>query len=982
MIFNKRSSGTILTFLLLIILPGLAIAQENNITGKVMDAKGNPLANVSIILKGSTKGTSTLSDGTFQIMVPKTKGNILVFTSVGFDEKEVKQENNSPLEVIMNKTDQSLETVVVVGYGSQKKKDITGSIVTVDKQRLEDLPNTNFAQSLEGALAGVAVTTNGGGAEGNNVNIVIRGQRSIKANTNPLYIVDGIPYNGSLSDLGTTDFESIDVLKDASAAAIYGSRGSNGVILITTKKGINGKPVISYSGYYGIEKIANLPTILTPEQFYQFKVTREGQNSITTSEQAVYDSKKFPDWLGLATQTGNKMRHSINVRGGNENTKYYISVNYLGVDGVAVNDRFKQLSTRFNLETEITRWLSYGTHTGLTYDDRSGMPADFGGEDGAYFFNPLTTAYDSLGNLTIYPWPQDVHFGNPLANTLAKSSDNAYNLFTTNYLQVKFPFVKGLGYRLNTGVEYHQRNISTYYGRNTLDGLSNNGDLSSSNSNVSNYTIENILTYERVFNKNSISFTGLYSFEKDVSTGNTLSAQQFPSDVLTSYQANVALVVLPNASYAKRTLISQMGRINYSYDNKYLLTLTGRRDGASVFGVNNKYAFFPSVALGWNISNESFLKNNNIISHLKLRISYGRNGNQAISPYETLAKLTTRSYVDGNTSTPGYTPRTLDNPDLHWETTNTTNIGVDFGILHGRIQGSIDYYDAQTFDLLLDRQISPVQGFNSITQNIGKTSNKGIELGLSTVNIQTPDFTWTTSGNISINRNKILELYGDGKDDTLNRWFIGHPINVDFGYVFNGIWQANEDTINTAQGKVHPGYAKIKDVNNDGAINSLDRTILGRPEPSFIWGLSNTFKYKGFSLYIFMHGVEGRSQINDLLSEDGVQTGVRHNTLMKNWWTPANPNNEYFANSLNSNKTPTAVPLVQNSSFLRITDISLGYNFNDNILSRLGISKLKIYVEARNPFTVTKWTGLDPELGSQTTIPLQKEYVLGLNISL
>ncbi len=677
------------------------------------------------------------------------------------------------------------------------------------------------------------------------------------------------------------------------------------------------------------------------------------------------------------------MRHSINVRGGNQDTKYYISVNYLGVEGVAVNDKFKQLSTRINLETKITDWLTYGTHTGLTYDDRGGLPADFGGEDGAYFFNPLTTAFDSAGNLSIYPWPQDVHFGNPLAPTLAQSSDNAYNLFTTNYLQVKIPFIKGLGYRLNTGIEYHQRNISTYYGRNTLEGLSNNGSLTSSNSNVNDYTIENILTYDRTFNKHSIGFTGLYSFEKDVTTANSLRAQQFPSDILTAYQPDVASAVQPNASYAKRTLISQMARINYSFDSRYLLTLTGRRDGSSVFGVNDKYAFFPSVALGWNIANESFMRNNTLVSHLKLRLSYGRNGNQAISPYETLAQLTTRSYIDGNISQAGYIPITLDNPDLRWETTNTANVGLDFGILKGRIQGALDYYDAQTKDLLLDRQISPVQGISTVTQNIGKTSNKGFEVALSTVNIQTKDFTWTTNGNISINRNKIVALYGDGLDDTANAFFIGHPINVDFGLVYDGVWQAKEDTLNTPQGPVKPGYAKIKDINNDGVINvANDRTILGRLEPRFIWGLSNTFKYKGFNLYVFMHGVQGRSQINSLLSEGGVQSGVRHNTIIKNWWTPANPTDEYFANSLDANKTPQSVPLVQNSSFIRITDIKLGYDFNDDILKKLGLSRLKIYVETRNPFTITKWTGLDPELGSQTSRPLQKEYVVGLNVSL
>jgi TonB-linked SusC/RagA family outer membrane protein len=977
----NRLLSAILFFLLIYFAPFAAVAQNTTVTGKVTGTDGKPLENVSVIDKATGNGTATAKDGTFKLNVNKPSGNTLLFTSVGFADKQVDQ-TSATVSVQMEKSNESLEAVVVVGYGTQKRKDITGSIVSVDKQRLEDLPNTNFVQSLEGSLPGVSVTTAGGGAEGNNVNILIRGQKSIKASTDPLIILDGIPYNGSYSDINPTDIASIDILKDASSAAIYGSRGSNGVIIITTKKGSTGKPVVSYDGFTAIEKIANLPDVLSPEGFYQFKVQREGQGSITSSEQEVYDSKNFPNWLDMATRTGSKTQHSLGIRGGNSSVKYYASATYLDVKGVALNDNFKRLSTRINLDVKIADWLDYGTNTQLTYNDRAGLPASFSGENGAYFFNPLTSAYDSSGKLSIYPWPQDVHFGNPLAPTLAKSSDNTYKIFSTNYLLVKIPFVQGLSYRLNTGIEYQARNISSYYGRNTLEGLSNNGSLTSSNSNVNNYTVENILTYDRTFNKHSISFTGLYSFEKDITSSTSLDAQQFPSDVLTAYQPDVALAVQPHANYAKRTLISQMARINYSYDGRYLLTLTGRRDGSSVFGENNKYAFFPIVAVGWNIANESFMANSNLFSNLKLRLSYGSNGNQAISPYETLAALTTRSYIDGVTTAPGYVPKTLDNPDLKWETTNSANIGLDFGILKGRVQGTIEYYDAHTHDLLLDRQISPVQGISTITQNIGKTSNRGFELALNTINIQTKDFTWTTNANLSINRNKIEELYGDGKDDTLNQWFIGHPIKVDFGYVYGGVWQEKEDTANTPQGTVHPGSAKIIDINSDGTINSFDRTILGRTEPSFIWGMANTFKYKGFSLYIFMHGVQGRHEVNTLLSEGGVQSGVRHNTVIKNWWTPSNPTNDYFANSLNANKSPSAVSLVENSSFIRITDISLGYNFSENILKKIGLTRLKLYVEARNPFTITDWTGLDPELGSQTALPLQKEYVFGLNVSL
>jgi TonB-linked SusC/RagA family outer membrane protein len=969
--------------LLLFILscfPAALRAQEVTVKGSVTDhTKNEPMAGVSVLVKGTTRGTTTDSAGKFSIAVPGRKAT-LIFHYVGYAEQELPAPRTGPMNVSLVATASDLNEVIVVGYGTQKRKDITGSVVSLDKQRLEDLPNTNFEQALEGALPGVSVTTTAGSAEGNSVSILIRGQKSITANTDPLIILDGIPYNGSISDITSTDIASIEVLKDASAAAIYGSRGSNGVILVNTKKGRSGKAVIAYDGYVGAEKVANLPKLLSPQQFYQFKVTREGQSSITTSEQAVYDSGKFPDWVKLATRTGEKTQHALSVSGGNSAVKYYASANYLDVKGVALNDNFKSIGTRINLEAVITPWLTYGTNTALSYDDRAGEPATFSGDNGAYMFNPLTTAYDSLGNLTIYPWPQDVHFANPLAPTLAQSSDNTYKVFTTNYLDVKFPFVKGLGYRLNTGEEYQQRNISTYYGRNTLDGLSNNGDLTSSNTNLNDYTIENILTYDREFGKHTIGFTGLYSYEQDLTTSNTLDAQQFPSDVLTAYQTNVALAVQPSSTYSKRTLVSQMARLNYGYDSRYLLTVTGRRDGSSVFGANNKYGFFPSVALGWNIANESFMAmHKNLFSNLKLRLSYGSNGNQAINPYETLAALSTRNYIDGGLTTPGYVPTALANPDLHWETTNTANIGLDFGLFKGRLQGALDVYDARTHDLLLDRQISPVEGISSITENIGKTQNRGVELSLGSVNIQNKDFKWSTTANISLNRNKIVELYGDGKNDTLNSWFLGHPINSTLGYVFDGVYQLNDDTVNTPEGLVHPGQAKVKDINKDGTINSFDRTILGNMQPSFTWGMGNTFKYRGLSLYIFVQGVEGVSQVNSLLSEDGVQAGVRHNTVIKDWWTPTNPTNAYYANSLTAN--PLAVHLVQNCSYVRVKDMMLSYDFSTKV-AKSGFSRLRVYVEGRNLFTFTKWTGLDPELGSQTATPLQKEYVVGLNVAL
>jgi len=963
-----------------LVLPMMAFSQEQTISGKVTDQEDQQaIADVTVTVKGKAIRVSTNSSGNYQIKATNT--DVLVFSFVGYTNKEVRvaEAKGNTLNVMLSSNITNLEDVVVVGYGTQKRSDVTGAVASVDKSRLEQLPNTNFAQALQGSVPGVSVDQNSGGAEGNNNSIVIRGKNSITASNSPLIILDGIPYNGGISDINPSDIESIDILKDASSAAIYGSRGSNGVILITSKKGSRGKPVIAYDGSYGTQSYANLPDMLSPEEFYQYKRTREPNTPVTTSEQAVYDSKNFPDWVDLATRTGSRNQHTLGVSGGGESSKYYVSATYLDVKGIAVNDDFKRMSTRVNLEMNVTKWLTYGTNTQLSYNDRSGIAASFSGDYGAYRFNPLTTAYDAEGNLTVYPWPDDVYFANPLEGTLADNADETYKIISTNYLNVELPFIKGLSYRLNTGVEYTNRDQNTYYGRNTRTGLKDNGTLNQDASIQRNLLVENILNYNNTFGKHTISFTGLYSYQYDNIKGNSLEATGFPNDVLTYYQANVALSKAPEASYAKQTLISQMGRINYSYENKYLLTLTGRRDGFSGFGANKKYGFFPSVAVGWNVLQEPFMKDTGALTNLKLRLSYGSNGNQAVGVYQTLARLSERSYVNGSATAPGYVPTSLANPDLGWETTNSLNVGADFELWKGRLAGTVDAYSSKTHDLLLKRQISPVMGVDTITQNIGKTANKGIELGLNSVNIESKNFSWSSTANISLNRNKIVELYGNGKNDTLNTWFLGKPIDVNYDWVYEGVWQETDDLNASPQPNTKPGYAKVADLNHDGKIDARDKTIIGSRQPSFTWGFGNTFKYKNFSLYIFAQGVVGTNRNNTFLA-DNVNSGVRYNTTRKNWWTPDNPTNEYYANDVDANIY--GVHLFESDSYLRIKDISLSYDLPPSIRDRLKLNRFKIYVNMRNWFTVTKWSGLDPELNTQDAIPLQKEFILGLNIGL
>lgn len=964
---------------LLVFAPALLLAQRTTVKGTVKDeSKNTPLAGVSVMLKGSgNQGAVTDDKGVFSLSVSHPN-DTLIFSNVGYATQEIPVHNRQVINVLLMLSSSSLEDVVVVGYGTQKRKDITGAVVSVDKQRLENLPNSNFAQALQGALPGVSINASGGGAEGNSVSILVRGRKSVLASNAPLIVMDGIPYNGYLSDINPSDIASLEVLKDASAAAIYGSRAANGVFLITTKRGVAGKPVISYDGYAGIQEVSNLPPVLQGEDFYNFKLTRLGIGGFRPSELENYGQKNFTNWLDLATRKGSRVQHTLTARGGGNNFKYYASLAYMDVKGIALNDDFKRVSSRVNLEANLTSWLTYGTNTQLTFNDRSGEEATF---SSVYTMNPLATVYDSNGNPTIYPIREELGVSNPLAPTLANSLNNSYKFQTTNYLQVKVPFIKGLSYRFNTGADYLGRTTNTYWGRNTATGYEKKGSLSQGRSIERNLVLENIVNYDRSFDKHTIGFTGLYGYEYRNSSTTSVNAEDFPDDVLTFYQASVAGFTKSSTSFEKETLLSQMARLNYSYDSRYLLTLTARRDGYSGFSEDHKFAFFPVAAVGWNITNEKFLSNIRHLDNLKLRLSYGSVGNQAITPYQTLAKLGGRHYVDNDRTAAGYIPISLSNPNLKWETSSQFNAGIDFAILNNRISGAIDYYDTKTHDLLLKRAISPVHGMDEVTQNIGKTSNKGFEFAVNSMNIKKKHFTWSTNLNFSLNRNKWVDVYGDGKNDTASKYFIGYPVGADFGYVYDGVYQLTDDTLKTPLGKVGAGYAKIRDVNGDNVINESDRTILGKIEPDFVWGMANTFKYKNLSLYIFVHGVQGREEPNSLMSDNNVSSDVRYTTVVKNWWTPTNPTNDFYANRIGATSGKT-VPIIQNSSFIRLKDVLLSYDFSGNLLEKVKLSKLRVYVEGRNLATITKWKGLDPEFSSQTTIPLQKEFLVGISISL
>ncbi|WP_396206167.1 SusC/RagA family TonB-linked outer membrane protein [Gemmatimonas sp.] len=943
---------------------------------------GEAVAGATIVVAGTRIGSVSAEDGRYGLRV-RGPNDTLVINRIGFRERREVVGSRTTIDVTLERTATTLSNVVTVGYGTQKRSDITGSVVSVPTDRLEDKPNVSVAQALQGSLPGVAVVNSGAGAEPT-LNITVRGQRSISASASPLVVVDGIPYNGPLGEINPGDVASIDVLKDASATAIYGARGANGVILVTTKKGATGKARVQYSGSAGTQEFVDLPRVMTAAEFITFKCerlrVRADQSCAETFTQTENDNiaqNIDTPWQTLGTRTGTQRQHDLSVSGGNEETKYLLGGSLLDVEGVAKNDRYVRTTFRANVDQQIRPWLTAGTSTQFARTDRSGLPISF---TDAYYQNPLIKPFNTDGSILINPWPeQPINGANPLENLFVNDAAVNNRLFTSNYAQLTVPKIPGLSFRLNAGADLTNSNNGRYYGRNTGTGLRSAGTATTSNSTRNDWTVENLLRYAKSFGRHAIDATGLYSVQSSSLETRSRDAQGFPNDVL-GYRSALATLNLTTASVVESKIVSQMARLNYGYDERYLATLTTRRDGYSGFGANNKYGVFPSLALAWNVSNEGFFPFKAQVDAFKIRYTTGRNGNQAINPYQTLSQLADRSYLSGDASAPGYIPSTLGNPDLKWETTASSNIGFDLSMFRGRINWTWERYEAKTRDLLLSRSISSVQGITRITQNIGRTSNWGWETNLSTVNVDKGGVRWTTDLNVSVNRNQIVDLYGDGKSDLANQWFIGMPIDVNFGYKFDGIWQlADTARIRTsAQPTAKPGDVRIVDANGDGKIDPTDRTIIGSLQPKYTGGLTNTVRWKGITASAFLQTVQGVTRVNVLRGTGQVNANVSRNMLYQQYWTPTNPINSYPANSQTSN--PLGVDFYEDASFVRLKDVSLSYDLPKATFTRLGVQSARVYVNGRNLWTSTKWTGMDPELAGQRAVPLERTFTAGVNI--
>ncbi len=984
-----------------------AYAQNTTVKGVVRDAMG-PTAGATVVQKGTNNGTITDLDGNFEISVPSNA--VLVVSFVGLDTQEIPVAGKKFIEVTLSGNEE-LEEVIVVGYGTQKKSDITGSVASVDKARLSKLPVTNVLQAIQGATAGVTISQSSS-IPGDAPAAQVRGTNSINANSQPYIVVDGVPLSntgGSLNDIAASDIESMEILKDASATAIYGTNGSNGVILITTKHGKSGAPKVKYSGYVGFETFSNKLDFCDGNQIIQRYKDYVAQNPGETmydenvkyaNELDNYKAGKQIDWVyDEASQTGIITDHNVSISGGTEKARYFISGDYMDQKGVLKGYNYQRYSLRTNIDADVTEYLNIGTNTSVTSHNRDGGRVNF---LNAEAMSPWGKEYNEDGSYTIYPMYSESLWANPMINTTMDVERRQWNVNLNNFAIVKFGKIwaplDGLQYKFNSGYSYAPSRNSSYKGKAAND---NNGTGEIINRETQTYTIENILSYAKDFGKHHIDLTALYAASRKKYAENTAKGTGFINDEL-SYSSLGAATTGSVSSYRSLyTTCSQMGRINYSYDSRYLFTATVRRDGSSVFGPDNKYGVFPSIALGWNLARERFMESTDSwLDDAKIRLSYGKTGNEAIGTYTTLVKMTTASFAMGEAKAVGIYPNSyMGNDGLSWESTTTFNIGLDFGVLRNRLTGNLDFYTSKTNDLLLRRNLPNLSGYSTVWANMGEVKNHGIDLTLNSKNIVKKDFLWSTALVFSYTHSEIVDLYGDGKDDLGNRWFIGEPIGVVYDYDMVGIWQESE-IANGDHLKWDPqaaaGDVKLADRNGDGKIDDNDRHIKGQTSPKWTGGLTNTFSWKGITLNIFIQTVQGLRKGNTLLSTAGDEMGRRNMTTEVGYWTAQNQSNEFRSLSKTSNRHGYGFD--QNASYTRLKDVTLSYNFPSKISQNLKISDLMIYFSGRNLYTWTSWTGWDPEArqigrGSSSTnefgntvswednYPMTKNFTIGLNIT-
>lgn len=1004
-----------LLFFLMLAFTFAVSAQTVTVSGVVADDQG-PLPGVTVMVKGTSLGTATDLDGYYEISDVPADG-VLRFTSIGFRPKEVRIDDRTEIDVRMEVDAESLEEVVVVGYGSMERRNVTGAIATVNVEELQKTPVPNPVEALRGRVAGMQVTRTSG-QPGSGVSFKIRGTNSlgaaagdIDANNQPLVVVDGVPLiGGNLSELNPDDIESINILKDAAASSIYGSSGANGVVLITTKSGTAGKPTIDVNFSTGFVEIANKIDMMNGDEYvrYLFDSQRAAgnlnpriHNLVDPNELRNYVEGRDVDWQDVLLGTGMQRNLSIGASGGSDKFSFYINGDVYEEDGIVVESDYKRYSIRLNSDYKPTDWLQVGARVQFTKsfaNETSNVISEFNVNGGFAPFipisnnTPLGDVYNEDGSFTKFI--RDDRFQ---INPLHRYEESVIDRFVTrSYVNpfINIDIVDGLTYTINTFAEDRREFFGRFQSSDYADDTPSEAQIQQG-SGVT-YLFDNILNYKKDFGNHSLNATFVYGMQKYQFEQSNMIAEQIPTDLLDYHAIGDALdsesrIDWNTDQWGK---VYTIGRLGYGYDNRYNLTLTLRRDGSSKFAENHKYGYFPSIAGAWNIHNEAFLRDNTTLDQLKLRVSYGEMGNDNFPAFLYRAntqnvQINVGQDADGNPLLfNGYgVGNVAANPNLKWEESKQTNIGLDWGILNNRLSGSIDVFQTNTTDLLLFETIIPVNGgFTSYPSNVGETENRGIEVGINANIIQTEDFFWNVSVNWAKDQNKIVRLSrsdmneeGEPVDNLANGWFIGQDIREIFDYKYLGVWQLDQVEEAAAFGAA-PGDPRIADIDNNGVIDSEDRTFLGNPTPDWYGGINTVLNYKGIELSVLVETVQGVLRENNYY---GAYSG-RNNEININYWTPENPSNEFPrvgpGTALAGGLFTRAIK-VQDASFVALRNVSLGYTLPNAATDNLPVSRVSLFLRGNN---LKYWTDFDDAFSPESSVgsyPITSTIVFGTNIT-
>lgn len=977
------------------------------ITGKVVDVQGEPVIGTTVMEKGTTNGIITDVDGNFTLNVSPNRK--LQVSYVGYQTQEITIGSNRTLRITLKEDSELLDEVVVVGYGTMKKSDLTGAISSVSTETLVRGGNANAIGALQGSVAGVSILKSNN-KPGGGYDIKIRGVSSISGSSAPLVVIDGIP-GASLDNINPDDIEKIDILKDASSTAIYGSRATNGVVMVTTKKGSLGDPKISYSGYAGFRNYTHVPEMMSGDEYVQLAMENAralNNNNYKTLEEIFTDpselkaakDRNYYDWVDAITSPAFMTSHTISATGGTEKAKYTLGGGYYFEDGMQFPQEFSRYNMRAAVDLKANDYLSFGGSLYMTHSVRdtgnSSLMVD------ALRMRPTQHPYSLVTGEEIWKYTSNGMFNPLITNQNEFNKTKKLNILSNVY--VKLTPVKGLELTSSFASNMTNDQIGQYRGvwTKALQGTAKGATNLLDKNNYTNWVWDNIVRYSWEHKIHKIDFTGVYSLQQNQDEKMRGASKDLPFNSLW-YNLQGGEMTSMTSSYVQSNLMSFLGRINYTLADKYMLTASLRYDGSSKLADGNKWSLFPSVAVAWRLKEEAFMQSVDWLSNLKLRLSYGQTGNDTVSPYSTNGTIAGSQYYSFGTNTViGTYPNNIRNDKLGWERTSEYNVGVDFGFFDNRISGSVEYYNRLTKDLIMNKSIPTHLGYSSVRDNVGSVRNQGFEIMLNTENIRLKDFSWQTTFTLSYNKNEIVDLafkedlgvYSDRlkgmQGDYNNRWFIGQPVQLNWDLETIGVWQLGEEEAAKKYGQ-KPGQFKVSDYNNDGVINDKDRFINGSRIPNWTGGMTNTFRYQEFDLSFHMHfqtGARLRNQfyVSYALENNNANLG----NMKKDYWTPENPTNSCAQPSnmgpyRDQNTTGKSVShIVQKTDFLKVSYITLGYTFKKNLLNRIKMSNLRLYATVQNPFTFTGFSGFDPEQPSEqvsNSDMITCNVLFGLNVS-